>query len=135
MPSTYTLTLLSEQANSGPYYVVTYTTASIYGPVQAGSPAYLPDVGSTADVTIQENTASYLAFKLTLLMMRLSCRGGGSVFPVVLHAAVDDMLMSSAREITPSTPTFLDAMVVFLVVEQVMFLLANSRWMQQVYQR
>ncbi len=65
MPSTYTLTLLSEGANSGPYYVVTYTTASVYGPVQAGSPAFLPNVGSTADVTIQESTASYLAFKLT----------------------------------------------------------------------
>jgi len=65
MPSTYTLTLLSEGANSGPYYVVTYTTASIYGPVSGGSPAFLPNVGSTANVTIQESTASYLAFKLT----------------------------------------------------------------------
>lgn len=65
MPSSYNLTLTSEQANSGPYYVVTYTTASIYGPVLAGSPAFLPNVGSQAIVTISETSSSYLAFKLT----------------------------------------------------------------------
>ena len=66
MATTYTLTLLSEGAGSGPYYVVTYTTGSVYGPVQAGSPAYLPNVGSTDSVTIAENIGSfsYLAFKL-----------------------------------------------------------------------
>jgi len=65
MSSTYRLTLTSEGANSGPYYVVTYTTASIYGPVQAGSPVFLPNVGDSANVTIVEDSASYLAFKLT----------------------------------------------------------------------
>ncbi len=65
MSSSYRLTLLSEQASSGPYYVVTYTTASTYGPVLAGSPAYLPDVGSSAIVTIGENSPTYLSFKLT----------------------------------------------------------------------
>lgn len=67
MPSSYSLTLLSQGLGSGPNYVVTYTTGSVYGPVLAGSPAYLPTVGSSAIVTISENTGSfsYLAFKLT----------------------------------------------------------------------
>jgi len=69
MSTTYTLTLLTGGANAGPNYTVTYTTASVYGPVQAGSPAYLPTVGSTANVTIAEDTGSisYLAFQLTNL--------------------------------------------------------------------
>jgi len=67
MPNvSYQLTLTSEQLNSGPYYVVTYTTASAFIPVLAGSPAFLPNVGSTAVVQIPEaaSSASYLAFNL-----------------------------------------------------------------------
>ena len=62
----YQLTLTSEQANSGPYYIVTYTTGSTFVPVLAGSPAFLPNVGSTAIVQIPSaaSSASYLAFKL-----------------------------------------------------------------------
>lgn len=62
----YILTLNSEGASSGPYYVVTYTTGAYYTPVINGSPAYLPNVGSTALVTIPDAaaSASYLAFKL-----------------------------------------------------------------------
>jgi len=73
MSSTYTITLLTRGDNSGPNYQVTYTTASTYGPVLAGSPAYLPTVGSTANVTINENTSSYsyLDFKLTSIVPSL----------------------------------------------------------------
>jgi hypothetical protein len=62
----YKLTLTSEQINSGPYYNVTYTTGAYYSPVLAGSPAFLPNVGSTAVVQIPEaaSSASYLAFNL-----------------------------------------------------------------------
>lgn len=66
MPVSYQLTLTAEQDNSGPYYVVTYTTGAYYVPVLAGSPAYLPNVGSTAIVQIPDAaaSASYLAFNL-----------------------------------------------------------------------
>jgi hypothetical protein len=67
MPNvSYQLTLTSEQINSGPYYEVTFTTASVFVPVLAGSPAFLPNVGSTAVVQIPQaaSSASYLAFNL-----------------------------------------------------------------------
>lgn len=65
MPNlSYKLTLQSEGINSGPYYVVTYTTASVYYPVLAGSPAYLPNVSSSAVVSIPSGSFSYLAFNL-----------------------------------------------------------------------
>jgi hypothetical protein len=66
MPVSYQLTLTSEQFNSGPYYEVTFTTASIFVPVLAGSPAFLPNVGSTAVVSVPDAaaSASYLAFNL-----------------------------------------------------------------------
>ena len=59
-----TITLTSEQANSGPYYVVTYTTGAYFQPVIAGSPAYLPNVGDTAVITIPSASYTYLAFNL-----------------------------------------------------------------------
>ena len=66
MPVSYQLTLTSEQQNSGPYYIVTFTTGAYFQPVTVGSPAYLPNVGSTAVVQIPNaaSSASYLAFKL-----------------------------------------------------------------------
>lgn len=60
----YQLTLQSEGINSGPYYNVTYTTSSVFYPVTAGSPAYLPNVGSTATVGIPSGSIIYLAFNL-----------------------------------------------------------------------
>lgn len=65
MPNlSYTITLTSEQANSGPYYIVTYTSGAYYIPVESGSPVYLPNVGSTASIEIPSSSYSYLAFKL-----------------------------------------------------------------------
>ena len=60
----YQLTLLTENANSGPYYNVTYTTASVFNPVLIGTPAYLPNVGDSVFVTIPSGSFSYLAFNL-----------------------------------------------------------------------
>ena len=60
----YLLTLQSEAANSGPYYNVTYTTASVFNPVLAGTPAYLPNVSSSVTVEIPSQSFSYLAFNL-----------------------------------------------------------------------
>ena len=60
----YQITLTSEAANSGPYYNVTYTTASVYNAVITGSPAYLPNVGNSAIVEIPSQSFSYLAFNL-----------------------------------------------------------------------
>lgn len=60
----YEITLTSEAANSGPYYNVTYTTASVYNAVITGSPAYLPNVGNSAIVEIPSQSFSYLAFNL-----------------------------------------------------------------------
>ena len=62
----YQLTLQSEGINSGPYYVVTFASASslTYYPVLAGSPAYLPNVGSTATVSIPSQSYSFLQFNL-----------------------------------------------------------------------
>jgi hypothetical protein len=60
----YQLTLQSEGANSGPYYNVTYTTASVFYPVLSGTPAYLPNVGDSVFVSIPSGSFSYLAFKL-----------------------------------------------------------------------
>lgn len=60
----YQLTLQSKGVNSGPYYNVTYTTSSVYNPVTVGSPAYLPNVGSTATVGIPSDPFLYLAFNL-----------------------------------------------------------------------
>jgi hypothetical protein len=58
----FNLTLTQEGAASGPYYTVTFRSASIYMPVVDGSPAYLPNVGSTALVTVP--SASFIQFKL-----------------------------------------------------------------------
>ena len=60
----YQITLTSEAANSGPYYNVTYTTASVYNPVLSGTPAYLPEVGDSVIVSIPSGSFSYLAFNL-----------------------------------------------------------------------
>jgi hypothetical protein len=61
----YQLTLTSEGVSSGPYYVVTYSTGSgTYFPVINGSPAYLPNVGSTALVVIASGSYTNLLFKL-----------------------------------------------------------------------
>ena len=64
--ATYQITLTSEGANSGDFYDVTYTTGSIFYPVLSGSPAFLPNIGSDAIVTIPDaaTSASYLAFNL-----------------------------------------------------------------------
>ena len=62
--SSYILTLLTENANSGPYYNVTFTTASVFNPVLIGTPAYLPNVGDSVFVTIPSGSISYLAFNL-----------------------------------------------------------------------
>jgi hypothetical protein len=62
--SQYLITLQSEGANSGPYYVVTYSTGSTYVPVISGSPAYLPNVGSTAFVIIPSASYTTLRFNL-----------------------------------------------------------------------
>jgi hypothetical protein len=59
----YTITLNSVDL-AGPYYTVQYTTSSVYNTVPTGSPAYLPSIGSTADVYIPSGSISYLAFKL-----------------------------------------------------------------------
>jgi hypothetical protein len=65
MPNlSYKLILQSEGANSGPYYNVTYTTASVFYPVLAGTPAYLPNVGDSVVVAIPSASFSYLAFNL-----------------------------------------------------------------------
>jgi hypothetical protein len=65
MPNlSYKLTLTSEGVSSGPYYNVTYTTASVYYPVLAGTPAYLPNVSSSVVVSIPSGSFSYLAFNL-----------------------------------------------------------------------
>ena len=60
----YQITLTSEAANSGPYYVVTYTTGAYYVPVLSGSPAYLPNVGDQAMVEIPSASYTFLAFNL-----------------------------------------------------------------------
>ena len=60
----YKLFLQSEGINSGPYYNVTYTTSSIFYPVNVGSPAFLPNIGSTAIVGIESGSYIYLAFNL-----------------------------------------------------------------------
>jgi hypothetical protein len=61
----YKLTLQSESLNSGPYYVVTYSTGSAtYFPVVSGSPAYLPNTGSNATVVITSGSYANLSFKL-----------------------------------------------------------------------
>ena len=60
----YQLTLQSEALNSGPYYNVTYTTASTFYPVLTGTPAYLPNVSSSVIVGIPSASFSYLAFNL-----------------------------------------------------------------------
>ena len=65
MPNlSYKLTLLTEGLNSGPYYNVTYTTASVFYPVLAGTPAYLPNVGDNVVVAIPSGSFYYLAFNL-----------------------------------------------------------------------
>ena len=65
MPNlSYKLTLTSEGVSSGPYYNVTYTTASVFYPVLAGTPAYLPNVGDSVVVAIPSGSFSYLAFNL-----------------------------------------------------------------------
>jgi hypothetical protein len=62
----YQLTLQSEGVSSGPNYVVTYSTGSAtYFPVINGSPAYLPNIGSTALVAITSGSYANLSFKLT----------------------------------------------------------------------
>jgi hypothetical protein len=61
----YRITLTSEGVSSGPYYVVTYSTGSgTYFPVVAGSPAYLPNIGSTALITIPSGSYTTLLLKL-----------------------------------------------------------------------
>jgi hypothetical protein len=62
----YQFTLQSEAINSGPYYVVTFASASslTYYPVLDGSPAYLPNVGSTATVSVPSQSYSFLQFNL-----------------------------------------------------------------------
>jgi hypothetical protein len=65
MPNlSYKLTLTSEGVSSGPYYNVTYTTASVFYPVLSGTPAYLPNVGDSVVVSIPSGSFSYLAFNL-----------------------------------------------------------------------
>ena len=62
----YQLELQSEGINSGPYYVITFASASglIYYPVLAGSPAYLPNVGSVAYISVPSQSYSFLQFNL-----------------------------------------------------------------------
>ena len=63
----YQLTLQSEALNSGPYYNVTFASSSApltYFPVSAGSPVYLPDVSSSAVVSIPSQSYSFLQFNL-----------------------------------------------------------------------
>jgi hypothetical protein len=63
----YQLTLQSEGINSGPYYNVTYASSSTpltYFPVLGGSPTYLPNVGSTANVQVPSQSYSFLQFNL-----------------------------------------------------------------------
>lgn len=66
MPVNFSITLDSAGGSSGPYYVVTYSTGSIFMPVLSGSPAYLPTVGSFATVTVPSEVtgSAYLAFNL-----------------------------------------------------------------------
>jgi hypothetical protein len=63
----YRIVLQSEGINSGPYYNVTFASSSaplVYSPVITGSPIYLPDVGSSATVTIPSQSYSFLQFNL-----------------------------------------------------------------------
>jgi hypothetical protein len=60
----YQITLQSAGDNSGPYYNITYTTASVYNSVITGSPAYLPNIGDSVTVEIPSASFSYLAFNL-----------------------------------------------------------------------
>ena len=60
----YQIQLTSIGKNSGPYYNVTYTTASAFYPVLTGTPAFLPTTNSIANVTIPSGSFNYLAFNL-----------------------------------------------------------------------
>jgi hypothetical protein len=60
----YQIQLTSIGSNSGPYYNVTYTTASTFFPVLTGTPAFLPTTNSIANVTIPSGSFNYLAFNL-----------------------------------------------------------------------
>lgn len=60
----YQIQLTSIANNSGPYYNVTYTTASVFYPVLTGTPAFLPTTNSIANVTIPSGSFNYLAFNL-----------------------------------------------------------------------
>ena len=60
----YQIQLTSIGSNSGPYYNVTYTTASTFFPVLTGTPAFLPTTNSIANVTIPSGSFDYLAFNL-----------------------------------------------------------------------
>jgi hypothetical protein len=60
----YQIQLTSIGSNSGPYYNVTFTTASTFFPVLTGTPAFLPTTNSIANVTIPSGSFDYLAFNL-----------------------------------------------------------------------
>jgi hypothetical protein len=60
----YQIQLTSIGKNSGPYYNVTFTTASTFFPVLTGTPAFLPTTNSIANVTIPSGSFDYLAFNL-----------------------------------------------------------------------
>lgn len=60
----YQIQLTTKGDAGGPYYNVTYTTASVFYPVLVGTPAYLPTTSSTATVEIPSGSFSYLAFNL-----------------------------------------------------------------------
>jgi hypothetical protein len=109
----YTLTLTSEGLNSGPYYNVTYTTSSIFYPVTAGSPAYLPNVGSTAIVAIPSASYTNLAFNLN------NGAGGDCEYcnnDLILVVTGSDVIGCCAPTITSIDPPPLAASASFVTI-------------------
>ena len=93
----FNITLSAEGASSGPYYQVTFRSASIYMPVVAGSPAYLPTVGSQAVVTVP--SASFIQFKLTNGFEDCSLCGNSVTFIATGSSAytIENCLTSSIK--------------------------------------
>jgi len=102
----YQLTLASSGigygGSSGPYYTVEYSTGSIgiqtlvYSLVISGSPAYLPGVGSTANVIIPSASFDDLTFKLTSL--------GSCTNEVIYEAQNTQTFIMDFMNITASAP-------------------------------
>jgi hypothetical protein len=103
MPNlSYIITLTSEADNSGPYYNVTYTTGSIFYSVLSGTPAYLPNVGDTATVSIPSGPFSYLAFNLNNGIGGCELCDNNVVFVVTGSAPTSSCCTPTLDSVTPS---------------------------------